>query len=80
MDNDNSDIDMDMDIEIEIEICEECNIEINCNKDNIFIITKCEEEKLWCKCCFDKLWKEYSNNGWNGDDIEYYLELEENEK
>jgi hypothetical protein len=27
-----------------------------------------------------ELWKEYSNNGWTGDDIEYYLELENEEK
>ena len=61
---------------LDIEICEECNSEINCNKDNIFILIKGKEEKLWCKCCFDKLWKKYSNDGWTGDDIEYYLELE----
>jgi len=63
-----------------IEICEECAGEINCNKDNIYILTKEEEsDKLWCQCCFEELWKEYSNNGWTGDDIEYYLELENEE-
>jgi len=65
---------------LDIEICEECNEEINCNKDNIYILTKDEKEKLWCQCCFEKRWKEYSNNGWTGDDIEYYLELEKEEK
>ena len=65
----------------DIEICEECTGEINCNKDNIYILTKEEEnDKLWCQCCFEELWKEYSNNGWTGDDIEYYLELEKEEK
>jgi len=65
----------------DIGICEECNGEINCNKDNIYIITKEEEDdKLWCQCCFEELWKEYSNNGWTGDDIEYYLELEKEEQ
>jgi len=69
------------DPDIEMEICEECTGEINCNKDNIYILTKEEEnDKLWCQCCFEELWKEYSNNGWTGDDIEYYLELEKEEK
>jgi len=70
---DNNDPDM------EIEVCEECAGEINCNKENIYILTKEENDKLWCQCCFEELWKEYSNNGWTGDDIEYYLELEKEE-
>ena len=48
---------------LNIEICEECNGEINCEKDSIYILTKEEKEKLWCQCCFEELWKEYSNNG-----------------
>ena len=67
------------DLEIDLEICEECTGEINCNKDNIYILTKGQTEKLWCQCCFEELLKEYSNNGWTGDDIEYYLELEKEE-
>jgi hypothetical protein len=63
----------------DIEICEECNIEIDCNKNNIYIVTKEDNEKVWCQSCFEDLWKEYSNNGWGGDDIEYYLELEKEE-
>jgi enolase len=64
----------------DIAICEECAGEINCNKDNIYILTKEEEnDKLWCQSCFEELWKEYSINGWTGDDIEYYLELENEE-
>jgi hypothetical protein len=62
--------------DLDIEICEECNTEINCNRNNIFLLEKGEEEKLWCQSCFEELWKEYSNNGWTGNDIEYYLELE----
>ena len=65
---------------IDIEICEECNCEINCIRNNIYILTKDEKEKLWCQSCFEELWKEYFNNGWNGDDIKYYLELENDEK
>jgi len=65
---------------LDIEICEECNSEINCKKNNIYILTKGVEEKLWCHDCFEELWKDYSNNGWTSDDIEYYLELEEEEE
>ena len=64
---------------LDLELCEECNNKINCNKDNIYIIIKEEKDKLLCQCCFEELWKEYNNNGWTGDDIEYYLELEKKE-
>ncbi len=67
-------------LDTDTEICQECNIQINCYHDNIYILTKEEDEKLWCLNCFEKLWKEYSNNGWTGDDIESYLELEKEEK
>jgi beta-galactosidase beta subunit len=60
----------------DIELCEECNNEINCNKNNIYIVTKGENEKLLCQCCFEDVWEEYHKNGWTGDDIENYLELE----
>jgi hypothetical protein len=63
--------------DLDIEICNECNSKINCNRNNIFLLEKGKEEKLWCQSCFEELWKEYYNNGWTGDDIEYYLELEE---
>ena len=66
---------------VDIGICDECSGEIHCNKENVYILTKDEEnDKLWCQCCFEELWKEYSNNGWTGDDIEYYLELEKEEE
>ena len=61
---------------LHIEVCQECNDTIDCYNDNIYIVTKGEEEKLWCHDCFETLWKVYSNNGCGGDDIEYYLELE----
>ena len=70
---------------LDMEICDDCDSEINCNRNNIYIIIKGdvikgEEEKILCQCCFEDHWKEYSNNGWTGDDIEYYLELEKEEK
>jgi hypothetical protein len=60
-----------------IEICQECNYTINCVQHNIFIVQKEEDEKIWCQSCFEDLWKDYSKNGWSGDDINYYLELEQ---
>jgi len=65
--------------ETDMEICEECNSEINCNRSNIYIITKEDKDKVLCNDCFEELWKEYYNDGWLGDDIEYYLELEKEE-
>ena len=65
--------------ESDMEICEECKIEINCNRSNIYIITKEDKDKVLCNYCFIKLWKEYYNDGWLGDDIEYFLELEKEE-
>lgn len=63
-----------------IEICQECNYIINCLQHNIFIVQKEEDEKVWCKTCFEDLWKDYSKNGWSSNDIDYYLELEENKQ
>jgi hypothetical protein len=66
-------------METDSEICEECKNQINCNKNNIYILTKGDEEKILCQSCFEDLWKQYSNDGWGGDDIDYYLELEQDE-
>jgi len=62
--------------ECECEECGNCNYIINCNRNNIYILTKGDDDLVLCQSCFDDLWKEYSNIGWGGDDIEYYLELE----
>jgi len=55
------------------ELCYNCNsVIIKTNeihraiKENITLI--------WCKRCFDKLWKTALNDGWGGDDIEKRLE------
>jgi len=63
-----------------IEICQECNYTINCLQHNIFIVQNEEDEKIWCRNCFEDLWKDYSKNGWHNDDINYYLELEQYNK
>ena len=60
------------------EICEECGSVINCVKENIFIITKEEEEIVWCQSCFEDMWEDAANDGWGGDDIENNL-LEESQ-
>jgi len=62
------------------ETCDECDCTINCNKENIFILTKDEEEKVWCQGCFEDLWREAVDDGWGGDDIESYLEEEKSEE
>ena len=56
------------------ELCDECGDIINCIKDNIYIITKDEEELVWCKFCFDDLWEDAVKDGWGGDDIEDMLD------
>ena len=52
------------------EECNECGCMVNCIKDNIFIVTKGEEDRCWCQSCFDDLWKDAAADGWGGDDIE----------
>jgi len=56
------------------EMCEECHTIINCLRDNVYIISKMDEEKIWCGNCFDDLWEDAFNAGWGGDDIESQLE------
>ena len=62
------------------EICDECECSINCLKDGIYIVTKGEEEKVWCPSCFDDLWKDADKDGWGGDDIEEMLENKKKKK
>ena len=64
----------------DVEVCEECDCTIECDNDNIYIITKEDEEKLWCQSCFEDMWKDAYNDGWTGDDIEQYLEIEKENK
>ena len=59
----------------DFEICEECESIINCARENIYIITKEDKEKLWCSDCFYDLWEDAYKNGWGGDDIENELEV-----
>jgi len=61
---------MDNDETAESELCENCDYIINCANENIFIITKGDDDKVWCQSCFEDLWKEAMKDGWAGDDIE----------
>ena len=61
----------------DFEICENCDCIINYVKTNIYILTKLSEKELvWCGDCFDELWKDAYDDGWEGDDIEDKLEEE----
>jgi len=60
----------------DFEVCQNCNFVVNCLKHNVYIISRSNEEVLWCKSCFDDLWKEAYNDGWDGDDITYEIENE----
>jgi len=71
---------MDNNNDNDFEQCEECECIINCQKDNIFIITKGEQEKVWCQFCFEDLWRDAAKEGWSGDDIEENLEQENKKK
>ena len=64
----------------DIETCEDCGCTIDCTDENIYIITKGEEERLWCMSCFEDMWRDAAKDGWRGDDIECYLEEEKKKK
>jgi hypothetical protein len=40
----------------------------------MYIVTKENEEIVWCGECFDELWEHAYNDGWCGDDIENAIE------
>ena len=48
----------------DIEICDECDCIINCLKENIYILSRGTEEKVWCSFCLDVLGWEAANDGW----------------
>jgi len=56
--------------------CDECQISINCAKEGVFIVSKDEEEMVWCQSCFADMWEDAAKDGWGGDDIETELEKE----
>lgn len=61
----------------DFELCEECNLLVNCTRNNIYIITRGNEEILWCKDCFDELCKAAYEDGWRGDDIESEFDFDD---
>ena len=58
------------------EKCDECQYIINCYKEGLYIVSKGEEERIWCQSCFDDMWKDAAADGWTGDDIEEMLKRE----
>jgi hypothetical protein len=40
------------------------------------VLKKEEEELCWCQFCFDDLWKEMRDDGWECDDFEHCEEEE----
>lgn len=61
----------------DFELCEECNFLVNCTRNNIYIITRGDQEILWCKDCFDELCKAAYEDGWRGDDIESEFDFDD---
>jgi hypothetical protein len=59
------------------EICQECVCIINCLKENIYVLTKNDEDKIWWCECLNELWCDAYNDGWRGDDIEQEVEYHE---
>lgn len=53
----------------QIGLCDNCEDEIIYAKHAYYVLTKDEEEICWCQFCFDDLWKEMKNEGWNCDDF-----------
>ena len=53
-----------------MEVCDECLSIINDLTENIYILQKSDDERLWCLACFEELWEEYSCDGWFSDDID----------
>jgi len=50
--------------------CDNCEENINPEKNNIYILTNKPEEITICSSCFDDLGEEYKENGWECDDFE----------
>ena len=59
-----------------IVVCDNCNDEINCIKNNIYCLSKKEMEMTICQYCFDDLWREMRFDGWECDDFSQQSEAE----
>ena len=54
----------------QIGLCDNCDDEIFYAKHTYYVLKKDEEELCWCQFCFDDLWKEMRDDGWECDDFE----------
>jgi hypothetical protein len=60
-------------------MCDNCDDYIVYAKHAYYVLKKEEEELCWCQFCFDDLWKEMRDDGWECDDFEHCEEEEEGE-
>ena len=51
-------------------MCDNCEDYIVYAKHTYYVLKKDEEELCWCQFCFDDLWKEMRDDGWECDDFE----------
>jgi hypothetical protein len=57
-------------------MCDNCDDYIVYAKHAYYVLKKEEEELCWCQFCFDDLWKEMRDDGWECDDFEHCEEEE----
>jgi hypothetical protein len=58
-------------------MCDNCEDYIVYAKHAYYVLKKDEEELCWCQFCFDDLWKEMRDDGWECDDFDHCEEEEE---
>ena len=59
-----------------IVVCENCDEQINCIKENIYCLSKDKMYITICRCCFDDCWREMRFDGWECDDFSQQSEAE----
>lgn len=57
-------------------MCDNCDDYIVYAKHAYYVLKKEEEELCWCQFCFDDLWIEMRDDGWECDDFEHCEEEE----
>uniref|UniRef100_A0A6C0IB05 Uncharacterized protein n=1 Tax=viral metagenome TaxID=1070528 RepID=A0A6C0IB05_9ZZZZ len=60
-----------------IVVCDNCNDEINCMKENIYCLSKNKMDMAICVYCFDDCWRELKFDGWECDDFSQQSEVDQ---
>jgi hypothetical protein len=60
-----------------IVVCDNCNDEINCMKENIYCLSKNKMDMAICVYCFDDCWREFKFDGWECDDFSQQSEVDQ---